>query len=118
MRSWVIAMVISFLMRQLSKWKESLDWAKVKADVAARVRALVPGEWFDDDAVEYTMILLGVIEDVLNKTGELEEILNLVAAAKWQEAWEKLRDLILGNFEPANEKEEAVKQMVADCKAI
>lgn len=115
---WIIGFVISFVLRQLEKWRDTVDWAKVKADLKPRIEQLVPGTWLDDSAVDLVFTLIDVVADVLKATGEIEAILNLVAEQKYQEAWEKLRDLILGNLQPSTPNEHLVKQMVEDCKSI
>jgi hypothetical protein len=115
---WVIGFVISFILRQLEKWQLTVDWEKVKADLKPRIEALIPGSWFDQSAVDLVFTFIDVVADVLAATGEIEAILKLVGEQKYQEAWEKLRDLILGNLQPINPEQELVKQMVEDCKTI
>lgn len=118
LNKWIIGFVIGFIMRQLEKWRETVNWETIKADLKPRIEALVPGEWFDDQAIALVFAFIDVVADVLSATGEIESILNLLAAQKYQEAWEKLRDLILGNLQPINPEQELVKQMVEDCKSI
>lgn len=117
-QKWVIQMAISFVMRQLSKWGESIDWAKVKADVEERVRALVPGEWFDSEAVAVVMALLDAAASVLSATADLEKIVKLAVDGKFPEAWAALRDLILGSWQPSSAAEHAAFKCVADCETI
>lgn len=118
LNKWIIGFVISFILRQLEKWQSTVDWDKVKADLKPRIEALVPGTWLDQSVVDLVFTFIDVVADVLKATGEIEAILKLVGEQKYQEAWEKLRDLILGNLQPVTPNEFLVKQMVEDCKTI
>lgn len=117
-QKWVIGMAISFIMRQIGKWGSSIDWAKVKADVEGRVRALVPGEFFDEEAVTAVMALLDVAEKVLAATGDLEKIVQMIVDGKMQEAWAALRQLILDAWKPATPAEQMAYDCVEECKVI
>lgn len=117
-QKWVIGMAISFVMRQIGKWGKGIDWAKVKADVTERVKAIVPGEWFDAEAVAAVMALLDVAEKVLAATGELEKIVQMIVDGKMQEAWAALRQLILDAWKPATPAEQMAYQCVQDCEVI
>jgi len=117
-QKWVIQMAISFVMRQLAKWGSSIDWAKVKADVEERVKALVPGEWFDSEAVAIVMALLDAAASVLSASAELEKIVKLAAEGKFPEAWAALRDLILGSWQPSSPAEKTAYACIKDCESL
>jgi hypothetical protein len=117
-QKWVVGMAISFVMRQIGKWGSSIDWAKVKADVAERVKALVPGEWFDAEAVAAVMALLDVAEKVLAATGELEKIIQMIVDGKMQEAWAALRQLILDAWQPETPAEQMAYDCVKGCEVL
>lgn len=99
-QKWVISMAITFMMRQLAKWQKGIDWPKVKADLAERVRALIPGEWLDAEAVSLMETLVDAAAAVLAANEVLEQIINLVVAGKYQDAWAILRDLLLKHLRP------------------
>lgn len=117
-RSWVTGIVITFVMRQLSKWQTGIDWAKVRADLEERVRALVPGEVFDQAAVDLVMGILDAVQSVLSASKELERIVKLAVDGKYQEAWVILRQLILDQMKPATPVEAMVYKCVEDCDKI
>jgi len=117
-QKWLVNLAVSFMMRQLAKWGEAIDWPMVKADVEARVRALVPGTWLDNDAVALMMSLVDAAAGVLAASGSLEKIVKLVIEGKIQEAWEMLRDLILGSFVPVTEADKMMVACVEDCPVI
>jgi len=107
----IVGFVLSFIMRQLEKWRNNIDWALVRVDVEARVRALVPGTWMDDQAVAFVMSIIDAAESALSATADIERILKLAADQKWQEALVALRDLIIGHWSPAT----AAEQYAYDC---
>jgi len=118
LRRWIVSLVIGFIVRQIGQWRDGIDWAKVREDAEARIRALIPGEWFDDTAVSIVMTLIDAAEAVLSASKELEVIIALAADGKYQEAWDKLRQLILDNWKPEGEHELMVYECVKDCEKI
>lgn len=117
-RKWIFSMAVSFVMRQLAKWQNGIDWTKVKADVEARIRALVPGDWFDDEAVSLVMVFIDALQSIMSATAALEAIVRLLADGKTQEAWQALRDLILEQWKPTTPEEQFVYHCVKDCETI
>lgn len=114
-RNIIIRFAIGFIMRQLSKWKEGIDWAKVSTDLEERIRSFIPS-WIADEAVRWAMVLLDVVEAVLQAKSDIEAILTLLANSEFDEAWRKLRDLILDNFTPATAEQALVVELVRDCE--
>lgn len=90
-----LRLVIQFALRQLEKFKHSIDWAKVKLDVEPLVRKFVPGTWFDQDAVDAVNQFVDLAACALAQTGALDEILNLLAAQDWNGAYDRLKVLLL-----------------------
>jgi len=117
-KSWVIQMAISFVMRQLGKWQTGVDWAKVKADLTERIKALIPGEWFDSEVVAVCMAVVDAVAAALQATDALEKIVKLVVDGKIEEAWVLLRKLILGNWAPVSLAEQKVYASVDGCESI
>ena len=114
-RNIIIRFAIGFLMRQLERWREAIDWAIIRTDLEARIRDLVPG-WIADEAVRWAMVFVDVAEAVLQAQADIQEILNLLAQSKFDEAWSKLRDLILDNFNPTTPDQALVVELVRDCE--
>lgn len=109
----VIGFVISFIIRQLEKFQDSIDWDKVKKDATERVKALVPGTWFDDEAAKLLELVIDAAKQVLNSSEELKKILNFLAAKKYYEALSSLKLLILSLWEHATDgREVAAKRAV------
>ena len=46
----LLKLALLFIERQIIKFGQDLDWAKVKADVKTRIDDLVPGTYFDATA--------------------------------------------------------------------
>lgn len=114
-QKWFVSMAISFVLRQLAKWQKEIDWAKVKADIAARIAALVPGEWMDQEIIDMAHAAIDAAASVLSASEELEKIIKLVVESKFEEAWQVLKDLILSQFVPSTPAEEKVMCVLKDC---
>jgi hypothetical protein len=97
---WAIGIVIAFILRQLAKFQKTIEWDKVKSDLAVRVRALVPGTWFDDEAVALCNLVIDRAAEVLAQGDAVEKLLKMLADQKWVEALEALKDLLLGGWVP------------------
>jgi hypothetical protein len=97
---WLIGMVVAFVLRQVAKFRDTIDWAKVKADLDARVTALVPGVFFDSEAVALVNALLDRIVMVLGDTADLQKILDALAASDWAGAYAALLVLIQHAWTP------------------
>ncbi len=99
----VIKFVINFVLNQIAKLGGVLDFPKLKKDLDEKVREFVPGVWFDDQAVGILNKLLDVLEHVLGDKDNQKVILELLAAQKYNEAFLKLQELVLGQFHPKDE---------------
>ena len=110
---WAISLVIGFILRQLAKFQLSIDWSKVKADAEARIRDLVPGEWFDSEIVAVCMAVIDACAAVLASTVDIEKILKHIGNQEWQQAWEVLRDLIMRQWQPVTVPEKKVMAWVS-----
>lgn len=91
-----IKIVIAFVIRQLDKFKETTDWDKLQADLDDRVAKLVPGTWFDAEAIGIVHTAIAGIRSILAKGSNLKLILELLAEKKYDEAALKLKDLLAG----------------------
>jgi len=63
MPDFLIRLAITFVVRQLAKFGRDTDWDKVKVDLDQRVRKLVPGNFFDDAAVEIVFTAVDAIAE-------------------------------------------------------
>lgn len=97
-KQWLIQAAITFALRQLARWQGAIDWAKVKADMAVRVRELVPGALLDDMAVKLMESVVDMLAGVLSDQADLMKIVALMVDGKIAEAMAALKDLILEKF--------------------
>lgn len=98
MQKMVISFVISFVMRQLEKFQTTIDWNQVQKDLDDRIRALIPGTWFDDEAVSYVNIALTAIKSALGQGDAIKNILTLLADQKNTDAVNALKSLVLNSW--------------------
>lgn len=99
-QQWIINIVVAFILRQLVKFGTATDWVKVKADLALRVAAVVPGKWFDAEAVALGNALVDGAHSVMSNVTAIDNILRLAASEKYGEALDALKDLLLGAWIP------------------
>lgn len=111
-QKWLISLAVSFVLKQLAKWQQGIKWDLVKADLEARLRALVPGEMFDDELVQALHALVDILASILAAQADLELIINLAVAGKFAEAVEALKDLVLKHFIPQSEVEKQVVKCI------
>lgn len=76
---WLVNALITFVLRQVKKFTTEVQWDKLKEDASARVRDLVPGEWFDDHVSSIAVTVLATCEHALKSENRLEKILLLLA---------------------------------------
>lgn len=96
----VLNVVIGFVLRQLAKFGRQLDWAKVKADAEVRVRALVPGTWFDDEAVAVVGAVIDACKVALAAESDWDALLHALAAQDWNGALAALKGLLARVWHP------------------
>jgi hypothetical protein len=94
MPDFLIRLAITFVVRQLAKFGRDTDWDKVKVDLDQRVRKLVPGNFFDDAAVEIVFTAVDAIAEILTEEESWVKLLTLLAAGKTQEAIDLLIKLV------------------------
>jgi len=101
----IATFVLGFIMRQITKWRNNIDWDLVRADFEARIRAFVYWDMFDDTAVAIMHSILNAAEAALSATADIERILKLASEQKFQEALLALKDLILRSWKPETQVE-------------
>jgi hypothetical protein len=93
MQKWIISAVISFLVRQIGKYGEGLDWDKVKSDVHARIDDLAPkslsGLFYD-----IADNVLDVFKDAISKPDDLVSIAQSAASGDFSGSCNRIIDLI------------------------
>ncbi len=96
----VLNMVVSFVLRQLAKFGKDIDWAKVKSDLGERVRQLVPGTWFDEEAVALVNAALDAVKIALGAQDDWDTLLRALAAQDWNGALAALKDMLSKVWHP------------------
>ncbi len=98
----LLHIVLMIVMRELAQVKSAIDWPALRTTVDLQVRALVPGTWFDQDAVDATNALLDGCQTVLGDEAAIEALLTDVAEQKWQEAVDELKTLLAEGWQPTS----------------
>ncbi len=83
---WLATMAITFAVRQLAKFGKETDWNKVKADADARIRDLVPGEFFDEFAVAFLNKVLDLCKEMMVDEANMTQLFTLIAEGKLNDA--------------------------------
>lgn len=109
----ITSVVISFLLRQIEKFQKTIEWAVVKVDAEKRVRALVPGTWFDDEAVVAVNYIIDTMQTALGATEEFDAILKLLADKEYENAGLKLKDLLVCSWSQNCDNAKAKKMVLA-----
>jgi hypothetical protein len=90
MPSFLISLIVSFVVRQIIKFGRDTDWHKVKYDAGVRIRELIPGEWFDDEFVSLAHCVIDAVSDALNDENNWIELLTLIMEKKWPQVLDLL----------------------------
>lgn len=78
LQGFILQLIKGFVLRQVQKYLSHVDWKMIKADAEIRIKALVPGEWLDDEAVK----LVDKAIDILEKAAQCQSCVDgLVGAA-------------------------------------
>lgn len=110
--TWLVGAAISFVLRQLKKFGKETDWDTVKDDLGARVTDLVPGEFFDDEAVNISNAFVDAVKRGLSQTKHLEIVFDHLQAEEWDKAINALRDFLLKAWRPKTHSEEVAMSLV------
>jgi hypothetical protein len=118
LRRFLIGLVVRFLSGQFGQWRDSLDWTKIRGDVEDLIRDFIRNDFLANEAVRWSMALIDVAESILQAQKEIEEIIGLIADSKFDEAWTKLRELILSRFTPTKPEHEQIVKLCKDCDTL
>lgn len=99
---WIMNLVIAFVLRQLSKVRTSVDWAALKIEADAAVRAVVPGEWFDDEVVAVVNEVIDAFAAALADAKDIEDLITDVVAQDWPSAVAALKAILLAVWQPTS----------------
>jgi hypothetical protein len=83
---------ILFVFRQIGKFGPSTDFAKVKIDWNPRIRKLVPGEAFDQQAIKVADAVIDAVAVVAQHPAEFQTLITAIEASDYSKA----KDVLLG----------------------
>jgi len=90
----LIDMAITFIIRQVDKFAEQVDWTKVKADLDTRVRDLIPGDFVDEFAVAILNKTVDIVSVLLKDEEMMTKLVALLREKKYAEAALSLRQFV------------------------
>lgn len=99
----ILNLVLGYVVGLLSQMGASFNWTAVKADLHAKLKALIPWPYLEGVAEKLVDALLGVCAGVLQDGAVLKALMADVATKKWDEAVAALKQLILDNWKPVSE---------------
>ena len=76
---WLISALITFVLRQVKKFTNGVQWEKLIEDATNRVADLLPGEWLDREAKGYVETILYTAQHALSDERRLNNLLELLA---------------------------------------
>lgn len=98
LEGWIINIVITFVVRQITKWGSEVDFEKIKLDIEPRIRAILPGDFLDDEAVSIMFFVIDKLSSVSNNAEALTGVFAAVAAKDMKRAIELLKELVRNSF--------------------
>lgn len=107
----IAKLVISFILRQIEKFRETTDWALVRSDLHVRVAALVPGDWFDDEVQRIADFLLDGVIAVLAAQADLTQLMQAITEKRWDLALDELQDLLIRSWDTKGDKDAEAAKM-------
>lgn len=96
--SFVISMVINFVMRQLGTYTKQIKWSLVKSDLHERIKDIVPSLIYDQTCGVVDAALDG-LQATLENTDQLRALIELLANNKLNEAGKMMQELLAQHFE-------------------
>lgn len=112
LQQWIINIVVGFLLRQWVKFGNSIDFAKVEADMVKRLTDILPS-WLDAEGIAVVKALVAGGAAIAHNTAAIDNMLRLAAAEKWAEALTALKNLLIGAWVPTDEAGLKAKALLA-----
>ncbi len=114
---YVVQLVLLFVLRQLGTYGEQIDWTLVKADLAQRIPALIPGMLLDSFFTKVGLSIADGLADVL-KGGRLNLVLAKLAAGDVDGAMKDLQNMLKNFWRPTGEHKDAAATLVDTLSAM
>lgn len=114
----IINLVIAFILRQIKKFGETVNWDLVKADLDKRIADILPGTWIDAEAVTVANYVFDACKAALGATDNLKSIMVHLANEDWPGAIAAVKDLLLLVWQGQPTKTTKQDQTIADVLAL
>jgi len=89
----IFEVVLSFVIRQIAKYGDSVEWDLVREDIREYVRKIIPGDAFDETCVSLVDHILDGVEYLIENI-EFSGVLEAIKSKDLKLAIQILRDLI------------------------
>ncbi len=100
MQKLLLDLALRFVLRQIGKFRDGIEWETLDADLQERARALLPGQWFDAEGAAFAHTVVYAVKGALDQTDVLELLLAAVAEKRWDDALKVLKDLLARAWAP------------------
>lgn len=101
--AWLVPMILSFLVRVIAKFGQSLDLAKFKADSLERGHKILP-DWIEPAYDLLVVEAVDLFQSVLANPEDIDVIVQAVAAGDYGKVWAVVKDLLSKSQHPAAAK--------------
>lgn len=91
MPTFVVNLIVSFLLRQFAKLEAQINWATVEAEIDDRIRKAVPEAMINSEIITLVNGVIEAFKKELGNSAQLKQLLELVAGEKWEDALSVLK---------------------------
>lgn len=96
MPSFVVNLLISFVMKQLHQFEAKIDWAKVQADIEVRIKTILPAP-LCAAADQLIGLVISALKAALSDESSLKQLMTLIAGEKWADAIALIEKILFAN---------------------
>lgn len=98
MQKMLMGFMLSYVMKQLEKLEQKIDWAKIEKELDDHIRLFFPVKFLDDEMIGFMAIIFQDMQHVLANEDALKNIIALMIQEQWEDALQAFRILLLQEF--------------------
>src|ERR1700733_11335533 len=113
MEKIILNLALPFILGRLQKFQSSINWTTVETDLEAKIRAVIPGQWLDDAAIDIMRTVMGYVQKAMADQADIKSLLGLLAAGNYQGALTMLKNLITSSLSIAQLQDPSSAQVIS-----